>query len=231
MPFLLSFHRFAATLLAALIAAPVIAADDFSPAERALFMTRHFDGMKPPVTLHYAYSQSGPLSEPFSDKVEIRLQAKSDGACCGASTTFLSGVRKLSLPEVEAAEGNPAVLYFLEREVREMSRVTKGQSSYFRKRIRMAIYQGAKIEDIPAVYKGKPITAQQIAIEPYLDDPLRARFEKYAPKRYVFTMSSAVPGGLVAMRSSVAGEDPAGAPLLLDEMILDGAAIAAPRKP
>ena len=55
---------------------------------------------------------------------------------------------------------------------------------------------------------------------PYVDDPLRGRFEALAGKRYVFTLSGQVPGGVVGIRSQVDG---AGAqPLLAEEMTLEG---------
>ena len=55
-----------------------------------------------------------------------------------------------------------------------------------------------------------------------VDDPLRVRFETLAGKRYVFTLSEQVPGGVVGIRSQV---DAAGAPpLLVEEMTLEGVA-------
>lgn len=217
--------RRAAAAMAALLglAAPALAAEDFSPAERALFMTNQLTALKPPATLNYSFSKAGSMEEAFDDKVSIKLKAKADGKCCAAAADFLGGPRKLSLPEVDEAEGNPVVLYFLERDIREMSRLTKGQPNYFRKRIRMAIYDGAKITDVSLPYRGKTIAAREISIAPYLDDPLRARFEKLANKQYVFTLSDAVPGGVYAVRTRIDGESAAAAPLLVEEMVLDGA--------
>lgn len=218
-----ALRRCAATLAALLcLATPALAAEDFSPAERALFMTNQLTALKPPATLHYTFSKAGSMEEAFDDKVSIRLKAKADGKCCAAAADFLGGPRKLSLPEVEEAEGNPVVLYFLERDIREMSRLTKGQPNYFRKRIRMAIYEGAKITEVSLPYRGKTIAAREISIAPYLDDPLRERFEKLANKQYVFTLSDAVPGGVYAVRTRIDGESATAAPLMVEEMVLDG---------
>ena len=46
---------------------------------------------------------------------------------------------------------------------------------------------------------------------------------KLANKQYVFTLSDAVPGGVYAVRTRIDGESPAAAPLLVEEMVLDGA--------
>lgn len=207
-----------------------LAAEDYSPAERALFMTDHFAGTKPPLTLRYGFSKAGSMEEAFTDQVAVRLKARKDGKCCMASADFLSGPRRLSLPEVDEAQGNPVVLYFLERDIREMNRLTKGQQNYFRKRIRMAIYQGAQVQDVSVSYRGKTVPAREITVTPYRDDPLRVRFEKLANKTYVFTLSEAVPGGVYAIRTRIDAETADAGPLIAEEMLLDGG-VATARKP
>jgi hypothetical protein len=202
-------------------AQPGAAADDVSPAEKALFVTNHLATLKPPTTLRYSFRKSGTLEPGFDDKVSILLRAQPDGRCCAASAEFLSGSRRLSLPEVESAEGNPVILYFLERDIREMQRLTKGQPNYFRKRIRMAVYQGAAMNETSVGYLGRSVAARQITLAPYVDDPLRPRFETLAEKRYVFTLSDQVPGGVVSIRSQVDGTG--APPLLVEEMTLEGA--------
>jgi len=200
-----------------------LSATDFSVAEKAIFMDNHFATLKPPITLRYAYRKTGTLEEPFDDKVTLALTAQPDGKCCAVRTDFLSGARTVRQPDVESAGGNPAILYFLERDIGEMQRLTKGKANYFRKRIRMAVYQGAKVRSVSLPYRGKPVAVREISIAPYLDDPNRARFEKLAGKTYVFLLSDAVPGGLYGIRTRIDGES-AGAPaLMVEEMLIDGA--------
>lgn len=209
-------------------AQPAPAADDFSPAERALFMTNQLKSLKPPTTLRYTYRRSGSLEPVFHDVVAVKLRAQPGGACCTANAEFLSGPRRLSLPEVEAGEGNPVILYFLERDIREMNRLTKGQANYFRKRIRMAVYRGAAIEELNVSYQGKPVPARRISVTPYADDPLRVRFEKLANKTYVFTLSDAVPGGVYSLRTRIDAEAAGSAPLISEEMVVEGGEAAGP---
>ena len=229
------FRICAARLLAAIaLVFPLAAAcadeppRDYSPAERALFMTDQFAKLRPPTTLRYRYQRSGTLSPAFVDQVSIALKPQaSSGRCCDASGEFLSGERRVELPPVEGASGNPVTLFFLERDVREMQRLTTGKSAYFRKRIRMAIYQGAQQRAVTLNYRGKNIAGQEYAITPYVDDPNRARFEQLANKRYVFLLSDAVPGGVYGIR--VRAVDPAAKtadapPLLDEELLIDGAA-------
>ncbi|MEJ8853681.1 hypothetical protein WKW79_03830 [Variovorax robiniae] len=208
---------------------PVRAATDFSAAEQSVFMEDHLAGLRPPLTLHYVFRKTGTMEEAFDDKVDVALTAQPDGSCCAASPQFFSGKRAITLPPVEGAKGNPAILYFLERDIKEMQRLTKGQPNYFRKRIRMAVYQGATVRDVNLPYKGKPVAVKEFSISPYLDDPNHARFEKLINKSYVFMMSSAVPGGLYGIRTRISGASAGDAPLMVEEMLIDGA--GTPSKP
>ena len=197
------------------------AAEEFSPAERALFMTDHLGPLTTPATLRYTFRKIGSLEENFEDKVAVALKAQPKSQCCTTTTEFLGGARRIMLPEVEAARGNPVILHFLERDIREMQRLTKGQPNYFRKRIRMAVFNGAKISDVEVPYRGKAIAARQITISPYSDDPLRTRYEKLADKQYIFTLSKDVPGGVYAIRALVNGASAGEPPLLAEEMVFD----------
>lgn len=109
-----------------------------------------------------------------------------------------------------------------------MQRLTTGKSNYFRKQIRMAIFQGAKQRAVTVRYRGKAVAGQEFVVTPFVDDPNRSRFEQLAGKRYVFTLSNAVPGGVYGIRTLVV--DPAkGAdapPLLAEELLIDGAEAA-----
>ncbi len=89
-------------------------------------MSNHLANVRPPAALQYRYVKGGSMEPGFEDRVTLKLTARADRSCCTASADFLSGSRRLTLPEVEAAEGNPVLLYFLERDIREMSRLTRG---------------------------------------------------------------------------------------------------------
>jgi hypothetical protein len=196
---------------------------DFSPAERALFMSDQLSALKSPKTLSYRYRKAGSLEPGFDDTVKINVRKQADGQCCVASGEFLSGERRLAMPDAEDAKGNPVILFFLERDIREMQRLTKGQPNHFRKQIRMAIFEGAAVRDVSLAYNGKAVAGREFVISPYLNDPNRPRFESLATKQYTFTLSDAVPGGVYSIRAQVAGSAAAGAPLLLEELHVAGA--------
>jgi hypothetical protein len=184
------------------------AQDRISLAETLLFQTDHLKNVPPTATLSYAFRKTGSAETGFADTVELRVRAV-DGAK-SVSVQFFTGERKIGFPEVTGAEGNPVLLCFLERDIREMERMTSGKSGYFRRAIRLALARSANVAKTKLSFAGRELAATEVTITPYADDPLKDRMGKYASKTYVFTLSVAVPGGVHSLRTHV--PSPAGAP-------------------
>jgi hypothetical protein len=190
-----------------------VAAQQVSPAEVLLFETDHLARMKAPATLLYEFRKLSNVEPAFTDSVQ--LDVSSSKGQVHAALHFLSGARQRELPEVDDAHGNPVLLGFLEHDIAEMKRLTGGSVTYFRKRIRMALATSAQVTPQRITYQGKTVEGKAVRIQPYLDDPMRARFEIYTRKTYTFVFSDAVPGGVYQVRTSLAnagdGRTPPGA--------------------
>jgi hypothetical protein len=178
---------------------------DASPAERLLFLQPHLANIEPPRTLRYGYVEEGADGALTSDAMSIDLRASTGGACCHVRGTFLSGPRALQLPEVAEARSNPALLYFLEHEVRRLQQQTKGQAAHFRQRIRLALARSATISATTVRWGERDVPAQVVRIAPFLDDPYRKRFEELANKQYAFVLSDDVPGGVYQVLTTLPG--------------------------
>lgn len=191
-----------------------------SPAETLLFETDHLAHVALPAVLVYTFRKTSNVEPGFSDEVRLDLAS---GKSAGASDTgekdakgkrriratlhFLSGAHAHDVPALEEAHGNPVLLGFLERDIAEMSRLTGGSAAYFRKRIRMALAERARVEVQSITWQGKSLPARMVRIQPYLDDPMHARFERYVHKTYTFVFSERVPGELFQLRSSLGDWD------------------------
>lgn len=235
-PLVRSACRHARALLATALAVAVTAAaaqstaaPTYSPAERLLFMSEPLPALKPPLTLNYRFQKSGTLEPGYEDRVAIDLRAAADGSCCAVAGRFLSGERAVMLPDIEQAKSNPVLLYFLEHDVRDMNRLTKGSAAYFRKRIRLAIADDATVRDVALTYQGRTIAGRLIEIEPYRNDPTRQRYARYAEKTYQFYVSDAVPGGIYGMRSVMRSATASEPPLVVEQMFIEGG--SAPAEP
>ena len=193
--------RFA--VLAALSVGSALA-QPISPAETLLFETDHLARTKVPATLVYEFRHLSNVEPAFTDSVELEVSRSKDKGQMHAALRFLTGARKHTLPEVDDAHGNPVLLGFLEHDIAEMRRLTGGSVTYFRKSIRMALANSAQVTPQRITYQGKTLDGKAVRIQPYLNDPLRARFGNYVRKTYVFVLSDDVPGGIYQVRTSLA---------------------------
>jgi hypothetical protein len=198
-------------------ASQAVAADpsEYSEAERQLFVRPHLAAVKPPTRLLYRYERTGTLEPEVSDQATLILGEKTGART--ATVDYLSDERKLELPEVAYVDGNPVILHFLEREVRELKRLTGGSVGFYRNRIRKALAGSAQVQETEFRYDGRTVKGTQIRIDPYLDDPARSRFEKFADRYYVMVLSSEIPGEVYQLKAESPGpkqDSQAGRPLL-----------------
>jgi hypothetical protein len=203
-----------AAIVLALAWVPSAASADPTPISRAetlLFMTPHLKDVQPPSRLHYAFNKSGSLEKGFSDTVDLDITAGSDGKRKTAMRSF-SSTSPVSSPEFENAETNPVLLFYLDREIAEMRRLTHGSTFHFSKQIRMALAESAQIKDVEIHFGGRTLRAQQITISPYESDPYRDRYpdQRLMAKQYIFTVCEAIPGTVYEVRGVV--PSPGGSP-------------------
>jgi hypothetical protein len=208
--------------LACTVAMHGATAQAISPAETLLFQTNHLQNVRAPLTLTYAFRKTGSLEPGFDDQVQVILTDGKPGGKPPVTIHFLSGSRQHPMADPQGsegkrAEGNPALLGFLERDIAEMKRLTGGSGNYFRKRIRLALAEAAQVEPTRFTWGGKQVDGRQVSIEPYRNDPMAQRFERYVPKRYTFVISPQVPGGVYRVGSTLAG--PAGGVPLMEETL------------
>lgn len=191
-------------LLALAAGAGTAGAQPVSPAEVLLFETDHLARTRAPATLTYDFRKVSNVEAGFTDTVELGLTK--EGGRLHARLRFLSGERQREVPDIDDVHGNPVLLGFLERDIAEMKRLTGGSTTYFRKRIRLALAQGPQITRQPITFQGKTHEAKVVRIQPYLDDPMHARFEQYVRKTYTFVLSDEVPGGVYRVTTSLAND-------------------------
>ncbi|WP_233836319.1 hypothetical protein [Paraburkholderia sp. ZP32-5] len=173
---------------------------DITPAERLIFLTDHLHGVDAQTELDYSVINSEQPSH-SADVVKV-LVVSPDNAKGDAQVSDHSG--NVNLP-IGGLQCNPAIIYFLERDIAEMQGLTGGQRRYFQQRLRLALAAGPQIENVPGEVGGKPVHTRRIVVQPYLNDPNAERFAQYIGKRYTFLLADDVPGQLVQIRTDVPG--------------------------
>jgi hypothetical protein len=185
--------------------AQTAAADELNPAETLLFETGHLASIAHPAKLEYRFSWDG--SAAFTDRIILTI--KGDGPLHDVEADYLSGVQHVAYPPVEQSRGNPLLLFFLEHDLREMQRETKGTTGYFRRLIRLALAQpNLKIESTNVAVGDRQVAARRVLIEPYRSDPNAAsRYPRLAGKTYEFILADEVPGQIVSLATRVVTAD------------------------
>jgi hypothetical protein len=212
-----------APLLVSLLCAPGAAHADpvpISQAETMLFMAPHLQDVKTPSRLHYAFRRSGTLEKGFSDTVDVDVTSGADGKKKAAVRSH-SSAGETSSPELEQTDTNPVLLFYLNREIAEMRRLTRGSTFHFSKQIRIALAESAQIKDIDVQFGGRTLRARQITILPYKSDPYSDRYpdQRLMAKQYVFTICDQIPGRIYQVRGLVPAAGDAPAEAVLDETL------------
>jgi hypothetical protein len=176
-----------------------------SEAERLVFQHAHLANVGGPRELRYRYVEDAQGQASVNDRAVLALRAGAGGRCCDVQGEYLSGERKVQLPDIPAARSNPVLLYFLEGEVRRLQRTTQGQAAHFRRRMRQSFADTASVTDTPIRWGTGTVAARTVRIAPFLDDPYRARFAEQAATEYLIVLSDAVPGGVYQMSAAAPG--------------------------
>lgn len=192
-----------------------------SPAEIKLFMSDQLKMLpKKETALAYKFSKAGAYEPGYEGRVSVEFGAADPKQADGRAikVDFLSGEHKVELPPIEGGHGNPAILGFLERDVREMKRITGGSTNYYRKLIRLALVDVKEVKTVSMKWGGKDIKVDEITIDPFKNDPARSRYTRFANKIYTFDLSDQVPGGLLSMKT-VMREGSNTGPVMIEETL------------
>lgn len=194
---------FLATAAAALSMAPGMAGatDDpsvLSAANQALFVKPHLESITEPSVLVYGFEKAGTLEREngFVDTVEENVTEVYPDGRKDLTFQFLNGANNIQFRDFLNQTRNPIFILFLERDVREMERLTKGNALYFRNRIKDALAGLDEIEEVTFDLDGHTAKGIAIRITPYANDPLNERYPRYTKKTYEFILSEEVPGGV-----------------------------------
>jgi len=181
----------------------LFAAEGFSEVNNALFDSPHMKNIKVPGSLNYLYKKSNIGEQTKEDKVSVNISNISDTGRTDQAYFFFTGDNKRPYQDRTKLLGNGIFMLFLEWDVHELERQTKGSWRHFQRRIRWAMAAGAAKKDVLISYQGKELKATQYIIQPYVDDEKSVRYGTHANKYYTFTLSDGIPGTIYEVRTIV----------------------------
>jgi len=172
---------------------------EFAMAENKLWLDNHLGNITEPTSLYYEFEKSGSYEDGFTDSVFLKVVELNEDGTKNTLLDFFTAERKQRIPEGNTTNirGNPVLGIYMNGDVFDMARITGGKSDrykYFLKQIKVALRETAKIESITFSYNGKEYQGEKIFFTPYVKDPHRRDFEKFADKYYEIVLSDEIPG-------------------------------------
>lgn len=186
-----------------LMSTQLFAVAGFSEANNALFDSPHMKNVTSEGILHYSYKKESFIEEPATDTVDLSIKNIRNTGRNDQHFEFFTGERKRPYLDRDNQSGNGVFVMFLEWDVHEMERQTKGSWRHFQRRIRWALAGGAEKTDVMVEYQGEQVKAVQYTIKPYANDKNKSRYGLYANKYYIFTLSDSIPGTIYEIRTIV----------------------------
>lgn len=177
----------------------------FSEAETLLWVTDHLSAIKRPTRLHYRFKKSGTYEDGFVDSIYLDILKINEDGSKDTALEFFSGDRKqpTTYENLVQVTGNPVIGIFLQGDVNEMQRLTKGSWRYFQKKIKLHLAEEATVESIDIDFEGKKVSGKKITFFPYAKDVRRRQFEQFADKQYEFFLSDSIPGFLYQIHTVI----------------------------
>lgn len=187
----------------------------FSDAETKMWLSNHLENINKPTSLYYEFVKSGSYEDGFSDSVYLKILELNEDGTKNAALDFFTAERKqpVNAGNVTNIIGNPILGVFMHGDTSDMARLTggkKNRSRYFIKAIKVALREIAVVEPITFNFKNKEYKGEKVYFAPYLNDPHRRDFEKFAEKYYELIFSDDIPGNIYQIKTVVpdrTGED------------------------
>ena len=170
----------------------------YNNAEVVLWLSDHLANIDQPLSLYYEFVKSGTFEDGFTDSVYLKVLELNDDGTKNTMLDFFTAERKqaVSPDNTTHIRGNPVVGIYMQGDVYEMNRLTEGHWKHFQKQIKVALRNDAVVEPTTFNFNGKEYKGEKVYFSPYLNDPHRRDFEKFAQKYYEFIFSDEIPGSL-----------------------------------
>jgi hypothetical protein len=196
--------------VSAMLGASAMAAQP-SPAEEAqrlIFNAPHLRAVKAPSDIYYSYSVANTKKEKFGpgfkDSVRLHVENEKSDSTAKDTTLFMyTGERQRDPMRFQARTSNPVILMFLEQDLWDMRQRIGGRAEYFKARVAEALRNAVNVEETKIEVDGKQVSATRVTFKPFEKDPNAEKLELFRTKVYELTLSEAVPGEVVELRTAV----------------------------
>jgi len=217
--------RFGLIGLLVLACMPYPASGQERPAD-ILFSRPHLSNLPAGTELIYELerksSDPARLGPSFNDEIALVITAAARNGGRDVDLRVFTGERERKIDSITEMTGNPLLVFFLDRAVSDMARLTGGTAPYLKDRLRAGLRDKAVSEPVKVAFEGKTLDATRITVRPFENDMNTARMLGFEGSRFEFVLAEAAPGMLLEMSSHFSSTMP-DAPKLEERIVLKSA--------
>jgi hypothetical protein len=188
-----------------------------------LFDTPQWTGTEGPTSLSYRYlrksSDAEAFGPSFEDRIQLKVEPGDQPQARTVSVQMFSGERHLAAGPFENVTFNPALVLFLENHVQQLSRSLHANPRYLKNAIRKAWREKASVTEADIEIDGKRFAGTRISVQPFIDDPNKARTNGLDALTLTVNISQSVPGRIASI--VVEARRPDGTPVLDESLVYD----------
>lgn len=215
------FAAFAASLLCAAGAA----ADELPKPTEILFERPHIASVAPGTNLVYKFVRkpSNPkvLGDGFSDDITVTIVSDGAPGKKNVRVQMYTGDRARDPQDITDMDGNPMLIVFLDNAVSHYRLLAGGDPTYLKGMFKRGLADDAKIAPVKIDYKGQQVDGYRVSLQPYLNDPAKAKMGGFEGSLFTIALSDKIPGYFAKMVSDYTNTDKNG-PTLEETTTLEG---------
>lgn len=202
-----------------LLAGAAHAAPATPDAASLLFEEPQLDKTAINQVLTYAYHRKSADDQrygaSFEDTIRLTLDKGETAQTRTVQVQLFSGAHRRAAGPFENMSGNPVLSLFLEHHISTLAEVYRANPRYFKTAIRTALRDRAEVKPAEIPFEGRTLPGWRISIQPFSDDPNKARLNGLDTLRYEFLVARDLPGEIARIDVSAPGKNSP----LLDEGI------------
>ena len=195
------------------------AAPAIPDAATLLFEEPQLDKTSANQVLTYAYHRKSAddklYGASFEDTIRLTLDKGETPQTRTVKVQLFSGANRRAAGPFENMSGNPVLSLFLEHHIGVLAESYRANPRYFKTAIRVALRDKAEVKPAEIPFEGRVLPGWRVTIQPFSDDPNKARLNGLDTLRYEFLVARDLPGEIARIEVSAPGKNSP----LLDEGI------------
>lgn len=171
-----------------------------------LFDKPHIADLPTGTELVYTFdrkpSNAAILGAAFQDTISVKVTAESPEKKKTVLVNIYTGDRAREPQQITDMTGNPLLVIYLDNAVAHFIELGGGDRAYMKNSFSRRLGSDAKMTPVTIDYNGQKVPGKKVTIQPYANDPARAKMRGFENASFSIITSDKIPGFFAKMTSS-----------------------------